>query len=111
MNRKARGVLSKLGTGAKQIPDGSHGILYLAVQEWDWDDLREIRWAKILEELGNFHHSARIRLPYILLNRLVARINDHGGPDIEENCTILVTEKVGDPAEADHLPHLVFTAE
>ena len=111
LQRKARGVLLKLIGGAAQIPEGSHGILHLAAQEWTRSDVREVRWAKILEELDGFYHSAKIRLPYLFLNRLIIRVSDGGGPDIEENCTILRHEKVGDPAEADRLPHLIFTAE
>lgn len=108
--KKARGVLMKLVGGAEQIPERAHGILHLAVQEWPRSDLRELRWAKIFEELGQFHHSAEIRLPYILLNRLIARVNQSGGPDIEENCVVLLDEAIGDPSEADRLPHLIFSA-
>ncbi len=108
LSKKARGVLIKLVGASKQIPKGSHGILHLAVQEWLQNDVRDIRWAKIVREIRNFYHDATVRIPYIFLNRLICRVNDTGGPDFEENCVILQDEKIGDPAEANRLPQLIL---
>ncbi len=98
----------KLVGASKQIPKGSHGILHLAGQEWLQNDVRDIRWAKIVREIRNFYHDGTVRIPYIFLNRMIYRVNDTGGPDFEENCVILQDEKVGDPAEANRLPQLIL---
>ena len=110
LNKRARGIMRLIG-GAEQVPEAAHGIVHLALQEWPRSDVRELRWAKIIEEISQFYHSAKFRLPYMFVNRLIARVNQNGGPDIEENCVILRDEHVGDSSEMDRLPHRIFTAD
>jgi len=107
--RRARTVSELLGKAMRQIPPGEVGVIYICYQEGDRQSVADDRTRYMTEQLREWTHDWKVRIPISLITRLVPRPLNHGGPDLVESGICCVSEVYGNSGWFRDFPSVVFT--
>jgi hypothetical protein len=97
------------GEATQQIPPGELGIIYLCYEEGTIEQHADTKTTMLIDQLNKFTHSAGIRIPVTLINRLYPRPIGDGGPDLIENVMQIMSDLYGDPVYFEDFPSSTFT--
>ena len=105
---RARPLSSLFAKAVQQYPAGSVGITYLAYEDGGRPDVSDERVRFILAGMKETELRRPVHLPAVFVNRLVARLFDHGAPDVVENA-LQLADSHGGEAWIDEFPSTVYT--
>lgn len=97
------------GEATLQIPPGELGVIYLCYEEGAIEEHADTKTAMLMEQLNKFTHSAGIRIPAVLINRIYPRPIGDGSPDLIENVLKIMSDLYGDPVYFEDFPSSTFT--
>jgi hypothetical protein len=109
MLRRTRTTSALFGDAVKQIPPGEVGLVYLCYQEGDREIVADRRTALLRTQLEAWTHNQYIRVPAVVVTRLVPRPLGDGIPDLVETGFQYYSKTTGDPAWFGTFPTRVFT--
>jgi hypothetical protein len=107
--RRARTVSALFAKAIEQIPPGEMGMIYICYQEGDREDVADDRTRFLREQMQDWRHSANIRVPLIVLSRLVPRPLGYGRPDLVETSMPFISEQTGGSVWLQDFPTRIFT--
>jgi hypothetical protein len=97
------------GDATLQVPPGSFGIIYVAYTEGGREAVADLRLQRFRDKLGDFAHDAGIRVPIMLINRLMPRPLSQGAPDLIESTVRVISEAYGAKELFSMFPGTIFT--
>ncbi|HEX2094710.1 MAG TPA: hypothetical protein VHG28_20055 [Longimicrobiaceae bacterium] len=107
--RRARTAAALFASAIRQIPAGEMGAVYICYQEGDREQVADDRVEYLRQQMRGWEHSSNIRVPLIVMSRIVPRALDHGRPDLVETAMPFVSELTGGSVWIEDLPTTVFT--
>jgi hypothetical protein len=109
IRRRSRSVAALFGQAVHQMPAGSVGIVYVAYNEGNREDVADERVRLAKERLKEWTHEWHIRVPIALVNRLIPRALGNGAPDLVETAIRVESSTYGSSAWFADFPSTVFT--
>jgi hypothetical protein len=107
--RRARTAAALFGKAIQQIPAAEMGAVYICYQEGDREAVADDRTRFLRETMRGWTHSANIRVPLIVMSRIVPRPLRHGEPDLVETAIPFISDLTGGSVWLEDLPTTVFT--
>lgn len=98
------------GQASGQIPAGEFGMIYVCYNEGTRPEVANMRMDAFNQRIREFSHSAKVRIPIAVLNRLYPRPLGEGKPDLIESGVRYVADAYADGVLFEWFPTTVFTS-